>query len=62
VRDVANSAEFAVVLTVIVTAAELEPGVTEVVERLQVVFAGAPLQLNFTALEKVPPTEATVTE
>ena len=38
-----------------VTLAELEPGVTELADRLQVAFAGAPLQLSLTGLANEPP-------
>src|SRR5580658_7138384 len=44
-----SSAEAAVVCTVRVTLAGLEPGVTELGDTPQVVFAGAPLQLSLTA-------------
>jgi len=49
-----------VVVIVSVTAAGFEPGVTELADRLQVVFEGTPLQLSLTAFENVPPTGATL--
>jgi hypothetical protein len=52
----------AVVVTVRVTDAAFEPGVTEVGETLQVEFAGAPVQLSFTALLNDPDRGVTVNE
>ena len=47
-------------LIVTVTVAVPEPGITELGDRPQVVFAGAPLQVSLTAFANVPPTGATV--
>ena len=55
------AADPAVVVIVSADVAELEPGVTEVGEKLQDVSAGRPLQASCTALLKLPPTEETVT-
>ena len=51
-----------VVVTVRVTDAAFEPGVTEVGETLQVELAGAPVQLSFTALLNDPARGVTVNE
>ena len=45
-----------------VTFAGFDPGVTEAAEKLQVAFAGSPLQASLTALENTPPNGDTVNE